>query len=648
MIAAYHHRLRLGDGKLDALRHMLQETTFPLLVTSATTVIGFASLMLTDIRMLIDFGYASAMALTANYVVSAVAVPILLRVWRVPRRLRVAPVAAEADHGGLIRWLERLADFNFRHRRAILAATAVLVAASLVGWYNLRVDTDPISFFRAGSPVRTRIDDLHRSLAGAFAFYVIVDSGRPDGIKDPALLRQIAGLQDFLAGTGKVDKSVSIADYVRKMHREMNGGDPAYEVIPDTADHVAQYVLMLEGKELTKFLDFDAAAANIVVRHDLSGSGALTALLRELDGYIARTFPANVRVGYTGEAILLNNASDYMALNEITSFSFTFVVVGLIHTGLFMSIRAGALSLIPNLVPILFVYGIMGLVGIPLNAANALVASIAVGIAVDDTVHHMVTYSQELKRHRDQRIAMLNTIRSQGRPIVYVSLALIAGFVVFAGSSLLSGVQFGLLSALAMALALVCELVLTPLLMASIRLVTLWDLVLLKMEPAVLRDAPLLRGLSRWEARKVVLLGTLRTLEAGELVIRKGEVGTEMYMVVSGRVRVFDTQPDGRERTLTVLGPGAEFGEIGLLTREVRSASVIAESPSEVLRLDFPGIERIRLRFPYTGGKLFRNLALILSDHLRRATADLTGSLPPVRPSAPQAALPENPDRPPR
>ena len=162
----------------------------------------------------------------------------------------------------------------------------------------------------------------------------------------------------------------------------------------------------------------------------------------------------------------------------------------------------------------------------------------------------------------------------------------------------------------------------------STRLITLWDLVLTRMKPEVVRTAPLLHGLSRWEARKVVLLGQLDQVAASDLIVRKGDTGTEMYMLVSGRVRVFDRLPDGTEKTLTLLGPGAIFGEMALVSQEPRSASVIAEMPSEVLRLDFEAFERIRRRFPFTGAKLFRNLARVLAGRLRDLTVVVVEGVP--------------------
>jgi hypothetical protein len=416
------------------------------------------------------------------------------------------------------------------------------------------------------------------------------------------------------------------------MHREMNGGDPRFEVIPDTLEEVAQYLLTLEGNELSKYVDFNASTANVLVRHNLSSSWMFSELRKPLEEYLAKAFPQPVTVRLTGESILVNDASDFMAINEFTSFGTILFIIGLIHAGLFFSLRAGLLSLIPNVIPIVTNFGVMGLLGIPLNTGTAVVATIAIGIAVDDTVHHMVTYSRELNEHHDPVIAMRRTMQSQGRPIIYVSLALAAGFFVLSFSNFVPIAQMGLLSGIVILVAMVGEMVLTPLLMVSTRLATLWDMVMLKMDPDVVRSAPLLRGLNRWEARKVVLLGVLKSLEPGEYAVRKGETGTAMYMVVSGRLRASDVGADGRERTLSHLTPGMVFGEVALVGEGTRIAHVIAESPSEVLALDFKSLEGIRKRFPFTGAKLFRNVAAILGERLKDTTAALMRTGIPAAP----------------
>jgi hypothetical protein len=296
--------------------------------------------------------------------------------------------------------------------------------------------------------------------------------------------------------------------------------------------------------------------------------------------------------------------------------------------------------LVPNVVPVLYSFGLMGLLDIPLSTGTAMVATVAIGIAVDDTVHNMVTYSRQLNEHHDQRIAVIRTMAIQGRPIVFISLALAAGFGVLAFSQFVPTVHLAFLSAFVMIAAMVSELVLAPILMSSTQLVTLWNMVLLKMNPELVRRAPLFSGLSQWEARKVVLLGMLRLLVPGEYAIRRGEQGRELYMVVTGRLVVTDREMDGTERTLAIMEPGGVFGETGVVADAYRTFSARAEVPSEVLRLDFDAFERLRKRFPYTAAKVFRNLAAILSERLQDTTTAmlyLTGaqSITPGKPEGP-------------
>ena len=182
-----------------------------------------------------------------------------------------------------------------------------------------------------------------------------------------------------------------------------------------------------------------------------------------------------------------------------------------------------------------------------------------------------------------------------------MSLALVASFLVLVFASLVSSVQFGLLSAFVMAMALIGELTLTPVLMGTMRLVTLWDMLLLKMNVDVIRHAPLFEGLSRWEARKIVLLGKLEAVAAGSWSsgrVRDGRRDVHGHHGTSAGIRSAARRTESRAGRAHA---GAVFGEMALVTREVRSASVMAATNAEVLRLDFAALERIRRRFPTRG-----------------------------------------------
>ena len=467
LIAEYQLLLREGHDRRSALRTAVSHLAQPITITTTTTVVGFGSLITTDITMLIQFGYAAAMALTANFVVTMGLAPALLAVWPVSGRSGVVTPQDERSVGGLPEFMARLGESLIRHRGAIVLIFLAISLASLVGWANLRVNTDFLSYFPEDAFIRQRVADFQQSLGGGDSFYVVVDTGRAGGAKEPAVLRTVAQLQDFLTATAKIDKTVSLADFLKTMHREMNGGDPGFEVIPPTRDLVAQYLLILEGNDLSRYLDFEAAAANIVVNHHIRSSWEFATLLAQLDAYRATLDPA-LAIRVTGESVLIHNAADVMAINEVTSFIFTFIVIGLIHAWLFRSVIAALLTLIPNVIPILVGFGLMGALGVPLNTGTAMVATIAIGIAVDDTVHFVDAFRRHFAQGGDARTAVLLTLRSQGRPIIYVSLTLAAGFLVMTASNFLPVRSFGIFSALVMLVAMVAELALTPILLYSI------------------------------------------------------------------------------------------------------------------------------------------------------------------------------------
>ena len=618
IISAYHAQLRAGLSKIDALTEAVEEAALPVLVTTATTILGFATLIFSDITILIQFGYAATLALTANFIATLLGIPLLLRLWPQPKRL-TASVLDESNPGPTVdSRIASACEFVLRYRIAIGVAFGVLAIASM--WGYMKVDTDFVSYCPSESSIRQRMRDVDRSLNGGSECVVVVETGRENGVIDPEVLRKIAALQAFLEGIPGIGKTVSIVDYVSQLNTTLSGERNGNRAVPGSAELVAQNLLLMDRTQVARFIDLPATSANIVVRHSLTGSWELSQALRQLDTYIAQQV-RGIEVHTAGQSVLTNRAADYMAVNEVSSFVYTLAIIGLIHSALFMSLKAGLLSLVPNVIPVIYSFGLMGLLDIPLSTGTAMVATIAIGIAVDDTVHNMVTYSRQLNEHADERTAVIRTMAIQFRPIVFVSMALASGFAVLAFSRFVPTVYLGLLSAFVMIAAMISELVLSPILLASTRLVTVWDMLLIRMNPDLVRRAPLFEGLSRWEARKVVLTGVLRSLAPGQYAIRRGAQGRDLYMVVAGRLVVVDSDLDGRERTLSIVEPGGIFGETGLSSDGYRMCSARAEAPSEVLQLDFDMLDRLRRRFPFTAAKVFRNLARILGERLQDTTS---------------------------
>ena len=199
--------------------------------------------------------------------------------------------------------------------------------------------------------------------------------------------------------------------------------------------------------------------------------------------------------------------------------------------------------------------------------------------------------------------------------------------------NLAQNVPLGVLSGVELLVGMLGEVV-RPLLRVDVRRIAVWKTILRKMTPDAVRRAPLFRDLSWRQVRRVMRFGSLEAFEAGQYAARKGEAGTTMYMVISGRLRVFDRAADGRERTLAMVGPGMVSGAVDLVGAGVRMAHVVAELPSEVLALDLQALERIGRRFPFTGAQLFRNVARTLSERLR-VTVEALMQIGPPLPSGP-------------
>jgi hypothetical protein len=246
-----------------------------------------------------------------------------------------------------------------------------------------------------------------------------------------------------------------------------------------------------------------------------------------------------------------------------------------------------------------------------------MVAAIALGICVDDTMHVMVRFHEALKQHDGRQAALTAMIRAEAVPIAATSIALAAGFTVFATSSFEPVAQFGLLSALVILIALIATFTLTPLLLGATELLTVWDLLSYRVQKEALQRAPLFRGMRVWQIKKILLASEVRHFGAGEQILREGEPGSEMYVVLEGVVEARQRR-DGAVKRLRHMGIGELFGEVGPLSGSRRTADVVAAEEARVLVLSWDRIDRLTRRFPILAFRLFRNLTRIIGQRLRQ------------------------------
>ncbi|MBI3300938.1 MAG: cyclic nucleotide-binding domain-containing protein [Deltaproteobacteria bacterium] len=372
----------------------------------------------------------------------------------------------------------------------------------------------------------------------------------------------------------------------------------------------------MSPRTLASVATLDFSMTNITVRTRLTSSSDIVRTAEEVRRYAKEHFPPEAVVRPTGSLILLNEATEDIVWGQVKSLGFALVVIFVVLSLMFLSAKVGFLSLLPNLLAILIFFGVMGGTGVTLNLGTSIIASIAIGIAVEDAIRYLARLSAEIQATHDQERAIFQTVSTVGKPIIYASTALGLGFLMFLFSNFVPIQKFGFLTAITMAAAFVNDLVLLPALLATTRIITLWDLLYLKLGRDPHKTIGLFEGLRPSQAKIVTLMGELKTFPRGQPIIRQGEVGNEMYVLIKGTVDVFINSSPQPQR-VRILGRGEVFGEMGLIRHHERTADVIATEDVEVLAVNGRFLSLMQRRYPRIGAKIFLNVAKILSDRLQ-------------------------------
>lgn len=600
--------------RMAAIRFMTGHISLAIILTSSTTVIGFLSDALYDVPIMIDFAFSAAFALTANFFVTVLAMPMMLRLMG-PTDSHLPPME-EAPSGLMGKFILFLEMVGRDHRRTVLVIFALITVVA--GWFtkDIRVSNDPLSYFKQSSPLVQDARRLHDDVSGMQVFYVTLRATGDKTFKDPELLRQVAGVEDLLRKSGSFDKVLGLPDFLALVHREMNRGEERFHVIPGTTALIEQYLLLFQRRDLERYATSDYRNANIVVRHNISDSSAFNEILAGIDRQVQAAGLSGVTVGYIGKNLMINRTAEGLILNQADSLLWvTLTILGLMAL-LYQSLFAGVISMIPNMVPIVICFGTMGLIGLPLNPGTASVAAVALGIAVDDTIHFFSAYLGVSRHEADPDQAIKQTFYSEVVPVITTTLALSLGFVILAGSNFTIVAQYGLLSAYTIFTAMFVDLFMTPALLRGVRLVGVWDVIAFNLGDSALVHSAVFKGMSKLSIKKAILAARLSHHEAGETVIRQGDRGAELYLILEGSVEVVVTGDDGSEQVMRRLGPGQNFGEIGFVGESARTADVRTTRKCILVVMDAEIIRRGLRFYPWIRARLHQNICAIIAERM--------------------------------
>jgi predicted RND superfamily exporter protein len=626
IVAEYYELAHPGRPVNEVVFETLQATGMPLFIAALSTVIGFLSLVVNSIVSIRELGLYASVGISIAFMLSLVLVPALLALLPLPTRREAAfsPRISSA--------LRTLAMLSSRYRRAVIALGFLITL--LCAWQipAIEVGSDFQSFFRETDPVRQATDAINRYLVGSMTFYVAIDGEERDIIKKWDTLWRIKNLQLYIDSLPGVEKTVSFVDYCELLDRgiqEIPLEPPEGEMFeapssedkttfwanPDQLKGVMRLVFLNSARVASVVNHPNYSRTVILVRTSLSRSSDIADLVEQIESFAHRHFPPELTVHPTGNLILLTRTAGNIISGQVNSLALTAGVIFVLMTAMFLSARVGLIAMVPNVFPLFVFFGLMGAFGAELNFGTNIIASIALGVAVDDTIHIMMRLSSTVRTTTDQEHALLDTLSTVGKPALYASVVLFLGFLTLGFSTFVPIRQFGFLSATTILVGLVGEIALLPALLATTPIITLWDLLHVKLGKDPHKTIGIFTDLRPSQAKIAALMGELKSFPRGYAIIRHGEVSDEMFVMISGRAEV-RVNSKGQPRTAWELQRGDLFGVTSLIRSEERVSDVIALEDVEVLAMD----ERFRRRiwrYPRIASRIFFNISSYLLDRLQ-------------------------------
>jgi predicted RND superfamily exporter protein len=463
LCSAYLILLERGRSKAEAIRGAATEVGKACFLTSATTFVGFAGFGLVPQPAMRLSAIAAAFGVGVALLIAVTLVPVLLSFLPEPKPLRRGATATA--HELLDRLLDRCRRLAGARPGRVIAAFGIVTILSLAGAAGFTFDADFDKRFSRENSLTRDTEWFKEHFVGSYGLEVYVEAPEGRDLLDPERFRAVAGYQETLARLPGIDSATSLVDLMTEVHRTMAPARAAKDPLPDSRELMAQYLLLFEsagGEELDSVVDFERREMVISLR--LGTGGARETARTGVEA--ARLAPLHLgeeaRAEVTGIVFLLGYFFDEIVQGQQMGVLVSFLLIALLMALGLRSLSAGALSMVPNLLPVLVLLGVMGAFVDHIDSDVMLILIIAMGIGVDDTIHFLMRYRVELDRVGWRDEAVKSTFGFAGRGILMTSVILVAGFLPCALSSYVTMVYLGTLLPLALVVALLADVLLVP------------------------------------------------------------------------------------------------------------------------------------------------------------------------------------------
>lgn len=473
----FHTTFNETGDKKKSLVMMVDRMGIVTLFCNLTAAIGFAVFALTQSQILKEFGIVAGINIIVLFFISLILIPAVLSFLPSPKTRHTKYL----HNPRLNRWLDRLERWSLNHRKLIYGITVVIVTISIAGATRLKTLGFIVDDLPKEDKIYTDLRFFENNFKGVMPLEIVVDTKKKYGVsRNLNNLERIDSLSQFLAAIPGIAKPLSIVEGLKFARQAFFDGDSASFRIPSSYDlpALSQY-LNFRGdsanaknsfaKLVTTFMDSAKQQARISVSMADVGSKRLPKILDSISIRVNELFPkGKYDVQLTGTSVTFLEGSRYILNGLKDSIAWAFLFIALCMLYLFRSARILLCSLIPNIIPLLITAGIMGWAGIPLKPSTVLVFSVALGIAIDITIRFLVNYKQELPRNNyDKKQTVIETIHSTGISIIYTSMVLIAGFIIFCFSGFDGTKALGWLTSITLITATFTNLVLLPAILIS-------------------------------------------------------------------------------------------------------------------------------------------------------------------------------------
>ncbi len=465
MLNKYHHEYSKHGDQYKALAKIIKNIGIVTFITNFTTAVGFFVLVSTGIPILVEFGIVAGINIMCTFVVSTILIPSVFSFFKPPSDRHLKHLDFKMLNGALV----GLDVLVHKYRPLIFITTGAIIGVCIYGVLQLRSESFMVDDLPEDSPLAKQLHFFEENFSGVMPLEIIVDTGNKKGVQKLSNLRKINEFEMFLDSLEGISQPVSVVSFIKASRQAFYNQDPNFYSIPNNRESAFILSYLKEESDeagISKsFVDSTGQFIRISLKMPDIGSNRMDDLVTNIiEPKIKEVFAdTKMEVRVTGTVPLFIKGNKYLIDNLITSMIFAFFIIAIIMGLLFKNVKMIIISMIPNMIPLLLTGAIMGYFGIPLKPSTALIFSIAFGISVDDSIHFLAKYRQELALHNNfVPIAVSRSLRETGASMIYTSIILFCGFVIFTLSEFGGTVALGKLTSITLLFAMLTNLIVLP------------------------------------------------------------------------------------------------------------------------------------------------------------------------------------------